>query len=291
MEIDGKPSTGRSLYKSKKLSLLKSGRFYKMRAPNVKRTKGHGQYKTFAMLEVRENTGLGQCLYWSILQHLQHEKYTPFNREKVRSATEVRKEIIEYVIQNWFEYVVGFYNYDDEFQDKMYKYECLQWQNEKRCQKYYRKYMGNTTVWGTHVELAAACKLYDFKCVLLSVAVNRKTLSVSVMNDEVDKREVRRICHILHTSGNHFRFLKPFGTLLPIPVGTYDLKPTKSDSDGEDEDEDEEEDEGEDEDEDEDEDEGENKTIKKKENIFTATLVGKKPYTTTYAKYEFEDAE
>lgn len=245
----------RKLYKSKKSSLLASGNFYKIRGPNEKRTTGHGQYKTFATLQVVENSGGGECLFLSVLDHLQHIKYSSLDQVITRSAMDVRLDIVEYVVEHWFDYAHGFFNYEDEFQESMFQYQCPEYENEKECKELYIEYMSQADTWGTHVELAAACKLYDFKCVLVTLE-DRRSVTVTVMNDELDKREFRRTCFILFSGdllAGHFRFLKPVGNVLPVPVGNYDRNRIG--------------------------------------NVSTVTLVKKKPNTTTHASYDFGHVE
>lgn len=258
----------RTLYKSKKLSLLETGHIFKIRGPNEKRTTGHGQYKTFATLRVVENRGGGECLFLSILHHLQHTKYNSLDQLKAQTAMDVRMHIVNYVIKNWFDYAHGFFNYAGTLQQKIYDYHCPEFENIQMCQEIYKKYMSRVDTWGTHVELAAAAKLYNFKCVLVTVEneesederyENEESASVLVMNDEgLDKREFRPICFILFTGdlmAGHFRFLKPVGNTVPVPIpnGSYDLN-----------------------------------TIG---NVSTATLVQKKSNTTTHAMYDYENTE
>lgn len=257
METDkgrGERRSERKLYKSKK-HLFASGHFYKIRVPSDKRSEGHATYKSFN-LQVVENKGRGECLFLAILHHLQHEKYGSINPGGPRTAMDVRLDIVEFLIENWMDYVELFVNYDPVFQNRFERYGCLEWDNIEKCQKMYRKYMSKLTTYGTCVELQAATKLYDFKCILMRV-LSDDTLSVSIINDEKkEKRDPKRTCFILFDGdpdSGHFRFLKPVGNVLPLTAAIYQLN-----------------------------------TI---ENISTATFVEGKPHTTTYARYSFEGDE
>lgn len=244
MKKSRKPERG--LYKSKKPPSL--GKIYKIRFANDKRTTGHGTYKTFATLQVIENSGGGECLFISILHHLQHEKYA----DRPRTATDIRKAVTESVIQNWFEYAQFSHNFDRKFQNKFYEKGCTEYYNIEKCQKMYRRYMNKLTSFGTHVELEAASKLYGFQVVLLRLVNDETELTISTMNNlDMQKREFRPTCYLLFTGNEmagHFRFLKPIGHTVPGPNGTYE--------------------------------------VKKDGDVFTATLVSEKLNTKTRARYE-----
>lgn len=211
-------------FKNIKKTRNPSAKIYKLRAPNDKRTAGHGQNKTFATLQVKENGGNGQCLFLSILDHLKHVKH----EKTPRTAADVRKAIVNYIICNWMDYAIGLVNYDQEFQDKLDEKACSNFFHIKKCQKMYETYMNKPTSWGTFVELSAATMLYGFKCVLLQVPkTNKTTLTLSTINySDIKEGKLGPICYLLfegESMAGHFSFLKPVGHAVPVPSGTYKL--------------------------------------------------------------------
>jgi len=98
--------------------------------------------------------------------------------------------------------------------------------------------MEQPLIYGTNIELAAACKMYDFECNLLTFKIDKDQqpyeAGLSLMNEleERDKKRkvVRNKCAMMFTgslNAGHFRFLKPIVPLdlsIATPNGNYDVK-------------------------------------------------------------------
>lgn len=233
-----------------------SKKFLRIREPVRGRTSRHNDYKNLQTVEIMENEGDGDCLFLSLMQHLKHDNYRPLPA----SVFEIRTAIIDYVIEHWMDYGYGLLNYDPKFQKKFDRRECPQFEQIEKCQKMYRKYMSTTepATWGTAVELAAASKLYNFQCTLLTIDEDHDDiLTISKINgldEQTRGMRSRRICLMMFSGDlleGHFRYLMPTvptEAIYTVPNGTYEMDTTG--------------------------------------NVTTVTLMQMGPNATTYARYE-----
>lgn len=165
---------------------------------------------------IEENDGAGDCLFLSLLHYMQNENYDPCPR----SAMEVRFLIIKYVLENWMEYAHFFTNYSEEFEE----YQCGDYYNIDTCQEIYETYMSGEGTFGTQLELAAACHLFEFRCSYITNE-GEDVFTIQSMNEDFDTD--RSICHLMFTGdfdSGHYRFLKIIPPTNPtniLPSGTY----------------------------------------------------------------------
>lgn len=169
--------------------------------------------------QVYENTGAGDCLFLALLQFLQNAGIPSPN-----SACELRKIIIDHVIENWMDKALGLGGYQTE---EMEEYECEHYENIELCQELYREYMMDPREYGTAIELGAAVEIYSFDCVVFKYD---HIHSITVFNEGPGTYTNK--CHLYFTyeegdedfDTGHYRFMKPQKDFIPdFPHGEYQL--------------------------------------------------------------------